>query len=483
MGKIGVPQTERLPLATKEAAGVSINTGESLVNMYAEPGAGEAPFVLLPTPGLLSFATIGGNPVRFSRSFNEVQYVIVGENLYTVDSSGTETLRNPSLPLAGTAFADGDYDGNVAVFVSDNKSYVYDITSAALSEIVDPDFNVASSCAFIDQRIVFSSKNSAEMQWGGLLTPGSIDTLDFATAEQVPDKLRAVRAQGGELIALGYNSIEFWRSTATSQAAFVRSSAQSTLEIGSVSRDCFAKLDNTFYWLGRDKETNGLVVYRAAGGGAQRVSTHAVERILQAAGDAVANAHASTYQQSGHTFYCLTIPGWCTVVFDVATGLWHRRVSGTWTHRQSPIGSWAPTHPTLNGSKLVVGLSDGNIYELSETTYTENGSQIIREIVLPPFTLGGQKFTVGELQIFLETGVSATNAPGDDAVVSLSYSDDGCRTWSGERRLRIGARGKYETLVRAQQLGDSRRRSYKLRFDAPVPFKVTDMKHTITPGL
>lgn len=483
MARLGQPTEARLPLATKEAAGVSINTGESLVNMYAEPGEGEAPFVLLPTPGLAPFATIGGAPVRFSKSFNDLQYVIVGENLYTVDEVGTETLRNPSLPLTGSAFADGDYDGNTAVFVSDTKTYAYDIVAASLSEIVDPDFNQASACCFIDQRIVFASKNSAEMQWGGLLTPGDIDTLDFATAEQVPDRLRAVRAQGGELIALGHNSIEFWRSTATSQAAFVRSSASATLEIGCVSRDCVALLDNTFYWLGRDKNTNGLVVYRAAGGGAQRVSTHPVERLLERAGDAVAFAHASTYQQGGHTFYCLTIPGYCTVVFDVATGLWHRRVSGLWTHRQSPVGSWAPTHPTLNGSKIIVGLSDGDLYELSETTYTEAGSPIIREVVLPPFTLGGRKFSVNDVQIFMEVGVSNANDPGSDAVVSLSYSDDGCKTWSGERSMRIGSRGRYDTIMRAHQLGDSRRRSYKLRIAAPVPVKITDFKQTYTAGL
>jgi hypothetical protein len=281
----------------------------------------------------------------------------------------------------------------------------------------------------------------------------------------------------------GSQSIEFWRSTGIDATSFVRSSASAVMEVGCISRDCVALLDNGFMWLGRDKNTNGLVVYRAAGYAPQRISTHAIERFLKPLTNAeLATAWAVAYQQDGHTFYALTVPGFCTFVYDTATQMWHRRVSGLYSQNQIPVGSWDAISPTLNGSKLVAGLSDGNLYEMSDTIFTENGNPVVREAILPPVTFGGIKFSVSSFEVMMEMGVSQVTGPGSNAQILINYSDDGCKSWSNPRLAALGVTGKYTKRAIIRQCGESRNRTWRIRVADNVPVKITDCYMSYTGG-
>ena len=90
------------------------------------------------------------------------------------------------------------------------------------------------------------------------------------------------------------------------------------------------RIDNAIMWLGAS-EAGDRVVWRADGYTPRRVSTHAVEYALAQA-PRVDDAIAWAYQQEGHLFYVLYVPGladvreWGTTwVYDVATDAWHER--------------------------------------------------------------------------------------------------------------------------------------------------------------
>jgi len=123
------------------------------------------------------------------------------------------------------------------------------------------------------------------------------------------------------------------------------------------------ELDNTVWWLGQDEQGSG-VVWRANGYTPQRVSTHAVEYALTQV-QSYQNALAFGYQEQGHTFYVLYVPGLETTwAYDIASDQWHERA--LWDTR---YGRYFP-HVAVNhcftwGKHLVGDRQSGAVYEQS----------------------------------------------------------------------------------------------------------------------
>lgn len=373
-----------IPLATRFNTGRNRKlSSENLVNMYAEAArglsAGDVILQSAPVPKLFANVAPAAKPRGAIRAAG-VHAVIMGTGLYTVvPSTRVATYRGL---VEGTKKCDLTFDGTTVTIVSDMRSYYFNPVTAVFDELTDPDILFAISCASIDEYTLLVNANTGQFQYSVLGDGTNYDGLSFVAAETSPDKLKAVRVAQQEVIGFGEDSIEFFRNVGDPAQIFQRSTSAAPIEVGLVSRDSIGIADNSFFWVGRDRNSNGLIVYRAAGYQAARISNHAVEALLELAPD-VSEIDGLVYTRQGHTFYELTVPNMFTIVYDVAAKEWWQRAQGLWDGQTTKlplsdggIRSLSRAGKTDAGEANlvpVVAKDDGNLYELSFDTYADTG--------------------------------------------------------------------------------------------------------------
>jgi len=450
---------ERIALARTFGKGRSGAAGlQSLVNLYAEPveAEGRTDWVLYSTPAKSSFATIGGGTVRGQITANDVHYAVVGTSLYSVTSAGATTNLGT---IEGSALVDMSFNGAQLDIVAELKSYTFDPTGPTLSEITDSDFEQASSVTNLGGYSVYSVKDEGRFRWSAFNNSASFDPLHFATAEAESDALVCVRKVGNEIALLGKETTEWWYLTGDIDSLFARVNAPAA-EVGCVSRDSVRIVDSGLTWVGRDGKAGGVAVYRAEGYTPRKISTPEVDGYLESV-STLSNLHAMVYQSRGHLFYVLTNPNEWTLAWDVSTNQWAYRKSGSFAMGAEPAGGWDAVTFALNGSKQIVGASDGNLYELAADTNSESSMGIVREATSAQIYKGGRRTFMTRLELEIEAGVGdlTTTAP----VVMASWSDDGGKTWSAPREAGMGAIGEYKWRAFWLACGSFRQRIIKFR--------------------
>lgn len=362
----------QLKLPTGFSAGRSAKQSSvNLVNMYAEASpTGLSPVTLFSCPTPRVFSVVGTGQVRGQINAKGTHCAVIGSSLYTIASDGTATNRGT---VDGTALCDIAYDGTTVTIVTEARAYAYNPVTGNLQELLDTDLVNPTSVCTLDQYTIFTRRGTGIIQWSELGDGTAYDGLDFAAAETSPDNAVAVRSAQQELVVFGEDSIEFFRNTGDPTQIFQRASGASPIEVGTVSRDCIAVMDNSFYWLGRDRNSNGLLIYRAEGYQAKRISNHAIETLLEGVAD-ISTVQSFAYAQQGHSYFHMTIPDVATLVYDAATNEWHQRTKGSYTaNTRMPLADAGIHTFAMNGArpvqKPIVGSEDGNLYELTFDTF------------------------------------------------------------------------------------------------------------------
>ena len=197
------------------------------------------------------------------------------------------------------------------------------------------------------------------------------------------------------------------------------------------------------------------------------MSTPAIESVIRGLDQTtLVNATAWTYQQGGHHFYCLNLPGASsTWVYDASTELWHERAFlgsfGLERHR-------AEVHAVAFGLNIVGDYVNGKIYALDPNYYTDSGTAVKRLRASPHLSQGLKYIRHNSFQLDMETGVGLSSGQGVAPLVMMRYSDDGGSTWSSELTTSIGALGNRRTRAIFRRLGSSRDRVYELSVSDPV---------------
>lgn len=117
----------------------------------------------------------------------------------------------------------------------------------------------------------------------------------------------------------------------------------------------------------------------------------------------------------------------------------------------------------------------GNIYAFNQATLTDNGSPrkwVRRWRALPTQTTSNSTFSY--LAVDMETGTEVP--PGTNPQVVLRWSDDGGKTWAGNRIVPVGANGATSFTVKFNRLGSTDRFGGSTRIfelSSTDPFKVS----------
>lgn len=424
-----------------------------------------------PLPGKSLFSTIGGT-FRGTLDFAGYHVAVVDDRLYTVESDGTATDRGE---IEGTERTDLDFNGAQLFIQGTTKSYTYVPSTALLSEVTDSDFLGASSAASLDGFTITTVPQSDQFQWFDVRNANSVDGLSFATAESNGDINIAARVANKDLHLFGQKTVEFFYDSGNPDSQF-ESKSVPPLEIGCLARDSIVLMDTGFNWVGRDGKSGGLGVYRMVGGyQAKKISTPAVDRFLEEYDTSlVPDIHALGFQFHAHQFYVLHLPGTVSLYYDQATDTWGYMKSGTYPLTSDPLGGWDASGFAVNNGKRIVGASDGNLYELSGSVYTENGAAMVREIVFAQasFKQSDRGALVHKIGIDMETGVGLATGQGSSPLLLASLSKNGGKTWRALGDRSIGAVGEYKKRPFWTRQGAAENLILKARVTDPVPFNV-----------
>ncbi len=436
------------------------------VNLYPEInelGTGKEREVaaLIPTPGLTELLELPTSPLRATYTDSTGQLFAVGGNkLYTVDSLWAETeIGTLSTNVGPVSFAD---NGEHVILVDGDYGYTWTIDTSTFAAISDEDFLGADHVAFLDGYFIFNKPGTGQFQYTGLYDT-SLDGADFATAEGSPDLLLGLITDHQNLYLFGTQSTEVFYNSGDSDNPLQRTQG-ALMDVGLAAKHSLAIASGQIMWVGRDKMGRGII-YSAQGYQPKRISTHAIEKVISDLGD-ITEARAFTYQQSGHVFYCLNLPGAETTwVYDLSTQLWHERAYLTLGEYQRHR---ADCHAFAYETNVVGDYVSGKLYKLDQSAYSDDGNPIVWERSAPHVSKNGVLLFHSRFLLDMETGVGLSSGQGSDPQVMLQYSDDGGHTWSNERWKSCGAQGARKTRVYWDRLGSSRDRVYRVRGSDPV---------------
>lgn len=415
------------------------------------------------TDGLKVFATAGTGVGRgmFTAANGRV-FAVSKNGLYEVLSGGTTTLLGTLTSSSGAVTID---ENGLQLGICDgSKVYLFTYATNTFSTVTDADLPSAGTITFIDGYFVVNKNSSGSFYISSLYDGASWAALDFSTAESSPDELLRVINGVGQLWLFGTKTTEVWTNTGASRFPFERISG-AKLEVGIAAPHSAVAVDNSVFWLGKDNIGTGIV-YRADGFSPKRISTNAIELIIQQA-TSPSTIRGYTYQREGHVFYILTDGGLpTTLVYDISTGIWHERAY------LNPVGQFEQHLGCCGcygfGKQLVISRQNGKIYEMSPSYYDDDGEEIALERIYTHLSNENQRIKFNQLEIAMESGVGLQSGTGADPQISLWISRDGGRSWSGEYKTSFGKVGKYTTRAVFRRLGVAMDWTFKIRITDPV---------------
>jgi len=417
-------------------------------NFYLEANSqGNEQLALMPFPGLKLFST-GGGVARGMPRLSNALYSITDNDLYSVDSSGTQTYVGN---IDGTARCDYTEDqvGNLVIATGAGKPYAYDGTDLAQGK--DDDLPSASTVTYINRRVVYDG-HGGDIAFSDLSDPLTVDSANVMIAESKPDDMKAVRAFKQQVYAFGETSIQplYNSGSGNPPYSFILNSTQ---EIGIDSIHSISSNRNYIYFVGSD-----LMIYQLAGLDIRPIGNPAIGQAISKY-TATDDAYGVCFSLDNMDFYLLSFPtGNETWLFNEQTGLWTNLSYGK-DGDQHLISDYQ----FIYGKHLVSDRRNGNIYELDFDTYTDNGDTIQHR--RDTLSINGSTFGAPGAEVFMDT-LGLVIEPGtslvtDESAIMMEFSDDNGRSWSSEEWEYVGQQGDYENVIEWYQLGSFRNRMFR----------------------
>lgn len=446
------------------------------INLYPEENTPDAsaPTTFYGTPGRKLWSTVpgsGGVRCLYVASNGDL-YAARGGELYRYTAGSWTRLAGLGSSAGQVSAAD---NGIAAVFVDGTTTApTVNLTSLVVGAMAGEGWYGANYVEVLNGFLIFNKPGTQQFYITGALDL-TLDPLDFASAESVPDLLLRHIKDHNEIWFFGTESIEvFGASPATFPFERINGA---TMEMGCAAANSVCKMDNSLFWLGNDERGDGMV-WRANGYQPGRISTHALEEEMRKY-SRIDDAQAYSYQQEGHSFYVLSFPTASkTWVFDSATNLWHERA---YRDERNQLGRVRDNcHVVYQRKHLVGDWENGNIYELDLDTYTDNGAPIRRVKGFQHITTSGVRQFFNKLTLDMEAAVASDAEP--DPQVWMRWSDDGGHTWSSTLTKSLGKVGEYRNKPDFNRLGSGRDRVFEVSTTANAKIVLQGAFLDLKPG-
>lgn len=459
---------------SREDADFRSGDTSSLVNCYREPMDGG--HVIKSVPGTAQLTDLG---TVFMRAMEEVGgdiYAVSGGSLHLVEQFGNQTVLGSVTD--GTATISGN-NGNIAV-AAGGTYYVWDGTS--ITSPMGGAFSAAGAVEFVGQQTIITEQDGRRFQWSAVADAKTLNGLNFATAEGRDDNILRPVLINGNLWLMKEKSCEIWFQSGT---GFIRV-AGGILDTGLKAFGLVAKFDGGAFFIGDDG-----IAYITNGAGLQPVSFPAVETdISQGAAE-----NCFYYEDEGHKFCVIQFTDRASWVYDISTGEWHRRASGT------AFAPWLAVAGVKAWGSWHVGTNTGQILRMGRFN-TDYNAPLVRRMRSKTFRTG-RHTTLAAFEVYGRTGETIAGGDityvlggvdfiltGDDglallhstvtgvertASVVLRISRDNGNTWTAGKWRNFGALGKYASRVRWTALGRAYQHTAELTISDPLDLPIKSL--------
>lgn len=434
------------------------------VNLYPvfdETGLGKDgdAAMLIGTPGLRLLLDSGAIVRALYTASNGVLYAVCGNTLYSISAAWVKTaIGTLSTSSGDVSLAD---NGVQMMIVDGANGYILTFSSNVFATVTDADMPNSTSVKFMDGYFILNEVGTGRFWITALYDGFTIDSLDFATNEGSPDNLLSIEVMRRQAWMFGSDSVQVYFNSG--DVDFPLSPISGVLiETGIAAANSLAKVDQVLFWLGKNKDGQG-VVYMAVGYQAQRISTTAIEFAIQNYGD-ISSATAFGYQQEGATFYVLNFPDQ-TWVYDLATRMWHERAyfnDGLFERYR------ANSHAFFNNTHVVGDYENGKIYALDLDYFTDDSQPRKWLRASPHITKELKYLHYDNFQVDLEFGVGTNTGQGVNPVIVARTSNDGGHSWGNERYQTMGEIGEFKARANFSRCGRSRDRVFEVSGTDPV---------------
>jgi len=390
------------------------------------------------------------------------------------------TIQGAGITANTIITALGTGTGGVGTYTVNFSQTISSITMYGLNWSVLPStdgaFQGGTNVDIVENYFVYNRPDTQQFGASAVLSPISA-ALSFSSKDGAPDDLVTLIVDHREIYLLGETSSEVWVDQGTSPFPFQRVPGTST-QHGIVSAFSVARLGNSFAYLSKNNRGTAQIV-QMNGYVPQRISNHAVENSLT--GKTITDAVAWTYQLEGHEVYVISFPSiqltWC---YDIASQMWHK-----WLYTNN-LGQYERCRgncaAVFQGNVLVGDYSNGKIYRLDKSIYTDDGQNVKRLRRAPHLVADFQREYFDELQIQFQPGVGLSTGIGVDPQAMLRWSNDGGSTWSNEHWTSIGLMGKYTNRAIWRRLGTARDRIFEVSVSDPVKCVIVSANLKATQG-
>ena len=407
--------------------GEPLPTGNQL---QGTTGAGEpASWSFYPTPGLRRLATLPQGRVRgIWQATTGGVYAVAGTGVYRLHTNDwSSTLLGSITP--GIIRPVGMADNGLQLVIVDGSPNGWTITLAddTFAEITEPAFYGADRAAFLDTYLLFNKPGTPQFYASDSLAT-TFDPLYFADKESFSDELISLAVAKREIWLLGSKTTEVWFNSggqvlATGGTDFPFQEQGGTfVDMGCAAVHSVATHANAVYWLGRDRNGQGVVM-RGIDYAGTRISTFPIEHVIAgyAASARIDDAIGFIYQLGGHAVYVLTFPhADATWAFDITTGQWHewRWIDDNGEEHRHRANCCA----AIDGVPIVGDWQNGNVYALDRAVFTDDGQPIKRERAFPHILNDGNRVFYHRFIADIETGTEPGTAQPDQTLEYTSFT-------------------------------------------------------------
>lgn len=420
-------------------AGADFRTSYPLNLMPVPKSTGISQGYLRTAEGMVEFANsiYSGASDRGAINWNGICYRVIGEWLTRVNANGTidylGAIENDGKPVVMVNSFD-----RLAIAAA-GRLYYWPI-SGGVSFVTDVDLGTVLDVVWTSG--YFMTTDGANLVVTDLNDPFSVNPLKYGSSEVLPDPINSLLAIRNEVAAINRYSTEYFQNVGGAGFPYQRIEG-AMIPKGSIGRDASCYYLDTFAFVGGG-QNEGLSVWLAGMGRAEKLATAEIERILQDYTEAeLATISVEARADKMHQLLYVHLPD-KTLLYDHAAS--QELGVPAWTvHTSGPSGDQAYRARNFvraydkwlfgDNQSLKIGyLTTQDARQFGETVPAEFDTQFAYA--------DGRGAIIHELELVRLPGretISPASAPATvETSIALSWSDDGVN-WS---QPRIGGAAK-----------------------------------------
>lgn len=436
------------------------NTGERIVNMYPEPVSQQArsPLLLWNVPGMQSFMDeeaygASSSPLILASTtlgLYAVRHNTTSLDIFSFTEAGSATFESTvGVGALADTFPTAHENTGYLAITYNGGYWAYELGSSDAffgGLVTGGAFSSVGTVAYLNGYTVLSERNGRRVEWTDLADPTSRAPLNVKVKEGRSDNVVRVMASQGRLYVMGERSFEVWYNTGQAGPAAFERVPGAVFDVGLRSKALALEYEDRIWFLTDDGAFASL----------DGISVSPIRSPLLAEALATGTpTNIVAYEDRGHKFVCIRFSDRPAVCYDLTTGFFHERASGT------SLGAWDVSRTVRGPSGWIVGRQEnatiagvgGALAKLSRI-HVDEATGGIAEVALTrtirsrPLEINGNMFRVPSLTLrFQPTDV--------DFDVTMKHSRDGGATWTAGRTRSVATTNQ-TGRIRFNSLGRAR---------------------------